>query len=84
MATKEQKREWREQGFQMGVGVITAGCLVILFAALLSLGARLIGASGDDCDKSAWSVCGMQVRTDAKTGHQYLVTSGGGIVRREP
>jgi hypothetical protein len=36
----------------------------------------------DDCDKDWWNRCGFKVHTDNKTGKQYLVTSGGGIIER--
>ena len=36
----------------------------------------------DDCDRSRWDRCGLKVVTDNKTGIEYLVSSGGGIIKR--
>ena len=60
-----------------------AGAL-FCFGTMLSIGAIVLFllTPSDDCDKSRWNRCGLEVKTDNKTGVQYLVTPGGGIIQR--
>jgi hypothetical protein len=55
-------------------------CLGVMM--LIGTVATYLFTSGDDCDKSRWNRCGLEVVTDNKTGIQYLVTSHGGIIKR--
>jgi hypothetical protein len=54
--------------------------LVLLAGQLIRL---LFGLGMDDSDKSRWNRSGLSVRTDAKTGIEYLVTEKGGITPRK-
>jgi len=54
---------------------------VVVFLAF-SLLRNISGLGVDDSDFDAWHRSGMSVRTDARTGVQYLESSGGCIVLR--
>lgn len=54
---------------------------VAIFMAF-SLLRNVSGLGVDDSDFDAWHRSGMAVRTDARTGVQYLESSGGCIVPR--
>jgi len=82
--SKEEKKDWRERGYQFTWGAFTAAGGIVAFALVIQAIINLTGIWTDDCDRSAWHRCGMSVLTDAKTGRQYLTTTGGGIVARAP
>lgn len=57
------------------------GTACIVYVALFSI--RGCGGYGmDDTDTDSWNRSGVIVRTDAKTGVQYLETAGGAITPR--
>lgn len=83
--TKPEKDTWFSRGFHFAWG---AFCCIGLWLLLGTAASYLISGwwklGVDDCDRDAWNRCGMTVHTDAKTGRQYLSTSGGGLVLRAP
>ena len=65
-------------GFHFTTGAVISISIMLIIA-------RIFGAlitPPDDCDKSLWDRCGMEVKVDNKTGIEYLVTAGGGITPR--
>ena len=82
--TKEEKKHWQGVGFHFAWGVMLAVWLIAVTAFGISYLVNGLLRATDDCDRSSWDRCGMRVLTDAKTGQQYLVTTGGGIVPRAP
>ncbi len=72
----------RKEYFIMGFH-FTWGALCCL-AVMMIIGAPItyLLSSPDDCDKSRWDRCGLDVKVDNKTGIEYLVTSSGGIIQR--
>lgn len=66
-------------GFTLGAGAITGIAAVMLVGSLIT---NTLQLGVDDCDRSAWDRCGAAIVTDAKTGLQYLRTTGGGITPR--
>lgn len=69
---------FRKQGFNFAMGVFDAIFLLLLPYIVWAIILRPM----DDCDKSRWNRCGMEVHIDSKTGKEYLVTAGGGIIER--
>jgi len=65
-------------GFFLAFGFLQVYTLVLVVS--WAIGIFFIPV--DDCDKDRWNRCGMHVVTDNKTGKQYLITSGGGIIER--
>lgn len=83
--TKDEKNHWQAVGFHVAWGAMLAIWIVAAFGFGFSYLAGGLGwRAKDDCDRTTWDRCGMRVLTDAKTGQQYLVTTGGGIVARTP
>ncbi len=68
----------RKLGFHFTLGVFQFLALAIVLGYVFDL----VFVPADDCDRSRFDRCGLKVVTDAKTGKQYLVSSGGGIVER--
>lgn len=71
-------REIRQAGFHFCMGAIYCLALCLFIGMVINLLLR----AADDCDRSWWDRCGMKVATDAKTGKQYLISPGGGIIER--
>lgn len=61
------------QGLQFGLGLCVAGFIMMTICSFLN--------SYDSTDE-AGKRSGVKIVTDAKTGMQYLRTSGGGITPR--
>lgn len=68
----------RKLGFHFALGFLE--CLGVCLVVGYLLGLLLVPA--DDCDRSRFDRCGLRIATDAKTGRQYLLAPGGGIVER--
>lgn len=81
--TRTDEQKWRDQGFYFTVGVLRALWGIMIVGIIVYLGLNFFGINTDDCDKSAWHRCGMEVLTDNKTGVQYLYTNGALIVRQK-
>jgi len=56
--------------------------LLIIAFVVLDLLFNAIGVGTDDSDQDGFHRSGFSVRTDYKTGLQYLVTPDGGIAQR--
>ena len=82
--TEKDKKSWRDAGYHFTWGVLGAIGTILLIVMAVQFAYNAFNIGTDDCDRSAWHRCGMRVLTDAKTGQQYLVTSGGGITPRLP
>lgn len=54
----------------------------IIVFALIGIIGNLLKAGIDDSDKNAWKRSGFIVRTDHKTGIEYLCSPEGGIIKR--
>lgn len=76
--------EVRGYEFARGACKYIAQCLlqVIIFVGLFVMLANWLNWLTDDSDKNGWNRSGLSVRTDYKTGKQYLVTPKGGIIQR--
>jgi hypothetical protein len=83
--TKDEKRHWYQVGFHATWGAMVAVSVVLSVAFAFSYIVHGFGlVPKDDCDRSTWDRCNMRILTDAKTGQQYLETTGGGIIARQP
>lgn len=72
-------RDAQRLGFHMAFGAM--GCVGMFYMAAWVIGSLITPL--DDCDRGRFDRCQMKVLTDAKTGQEYLVTKGGGIIKRE-
>ena len=72
------KKAMRDIGRALAWGFLD----VLFFCFAIGYCIAFIITPVDDCDRSRWDRCEMRVLTDNKTGIQYLVTSGGGIIER--
>lgn len=72
----------RNFGRQIAMGFLDVVCIAIFIMFFVSIVMNLIMPT-DDCDRGKFDRCGMRILTDAKTGQEYLVTSKGGIIKRE-
>jgi len=77
----DESREARTIAQGVFYGLLYMLVLVTISMWMSGVFRGITGIGSDDCDKSAWHVCGANVITDAKTGLQYLST-GHGITPR--
>lgn len=74
--------EFRKIGRQFTLGVLDIFFILLCWLAIFLLVISYIKPI-DDCDRTWYDRCDMRVVTDNKTGQQYLVTRGGGIIERK-
>ncbi len=71
----------RNLGRQLALGIVDVLVVVALIMYVAGLIFNVVKPT-DDCDSGRFDRCNMKVLVDAKTGTEYLVTSGGGIIER--
>jgi hypothetical protein len=78
--------ELQEMCFAIGRGIVKQmadyALIFLALALAVSLLRSFMGWGADDSDKSKWDRSGLAVRTDHKTGVQYLSDGKGGIILR--
>ena len=70
------------QFFKMGFHFTWGALCCLGVMMIIGMVTGLLFFPPDDCDKSFWDRCGLEVKTDNKTGVQYLITPSGGIIER--
>jgi len=85
MKLKDKHEQQRGYDFGRGVllGIVDAIVPVLIVVAIAICIINTFNWFTDDSDKSGWERSGVKIYEDAKTGQQYLGTSGGGIIKRE-
>ena len=74
--------EARKLGRQIAWGFLDVFVIIMIVGFVVSYALQAVMPT-DDCDAGKFDRCGMSVLTDAKTGQEYLVTSKGGIIKRD-
>lgn len=81
---KTDEMKWTRMGRYFALGALEVIAFVTFVGYLIIGAASWMGIPRvDDCDVNAFHRCGLRVLTDNRTGTQYLVTEGGGIVERK-
>ena len=75
-------KEIEKLGFNFAKGVYKFFLWCIFLPIICVLFVYQLSRPIDDCDISIWNRCGLEVKTDAKTGKQYLLSPSGAIIER--
>jgi hypothetical protein len=75
------------EGYELAKGAMQyiAECLIICLILMIGFNVMRLscGWGMESSDKSRWNRSGLTIRTDQKTGIEYLSDGHGGLVRRD-
>jgi hypothetical protein len=78
--------ELQELGVAIGRGIVKQladyAMIFLVVSLVVSLARSYFGWGADDSDRSRWERSGLAVKTDHKTGVQYLSDGKGGMMVR--